>query len=87
MVPSNISGAYDVNLTVKRSNVKPIVRLGIYFDNVEYMNKTIDVCKVAHSQKEEPLLRLIVKVLVANEKARTPRECPVKKVDFNRLFS
>lgn len=47
MVPANVSGAYDVHLNVLRENVKAIVKLDIYFENVEFMNKTINVCKVA----------------------------------------
>lgn len=85
MVPSNISGAYDIHLNVLRENVKAIVKLGIYFENVEFMNKTINVCKVAHTKNSEPLLKLIFKVLSDNKKSpiptKIPNECPVKKVD------
>lgn len=85
MVPSNkIPGAYEVSMNVLRENVKAIVRLGIYFENVEFMNKTINVCKVARTKNDEPLLKLIYKVLAENQIARKlsrlPKECPVKKV-------
>lgn len=79
MVPTNISGDFDVRLNVLRNNVKPIVDLGVYFENVEFMNKTINVCKVATSRNLEPLLKLIYKVIA--DKGNLPKECPIKKVD------
>lgn len=84
MFPSNKSmGAYDVHLNVLRGTIKPIVRIGIFFENVEFMNKTINVCKVAHTKNSEPLLKLIFKVLTENKKAKVPKECPIKKVDLD----
>lgn len=80
MVPTNMSGDYDVNLNVLRDNINPIVKLGIYFEDVEFMNKTINVCKVARSKNAEPLLKLIFRVLTDNDRARQPKQCPVKKV-------
>lgn len=82
MVPAKISGAYDIRLNVLRDNIKIIVKLGIYFENIEFMNKTINVCKVAHKDRYEPLLKLIFKVLTDHPKANMPRQCPVKKVDI-----
>lgn len=76
-------GAYDVRLNVLRGNIKAFVKLGIYFENVEFMNKTINVCKVAHTKNSEPLLKLIYKVIAENSKARLPKECPIKKVVTN----
>ncbi len=92
MVPSNKStGAYDIHLYVLRASVRPIVKLGVYFENVEFMNKTINMCKVVNSKNEEPLLRLITKILIDNEKARMPKKCPVEKVhlhhhQYQRIF-
>ncbi|KAJ6642235.1 Pyrethroid hydrolase Ces2a [Pseudolycoriella hygida] len=79
MVPSNVSGAYDVFLNVFKENLKILVKLGVYFENIEFMNKTINLCKVAKSKSDEPLLKLIFKVLTENPKARVPTECPIKK--------
>lgn len=81
MVPSNVPGAYDVNLNVLTGNVKTIiVKLGIYFENVEFMNKTINLCKVVHTRNDEPLLKLAFKVISENKKSNLPKDCPVKKV-------
>lgn len=82
MNPAKMTEGYDVHLNVLRDNIKPIVKVGIFFEDVEFMNKTIDVCMVANSNRHEPLLRLILKVLTENPKANVPKQCPVKKVRY-----
>lgn len=65
-------------------------QIAIYFENVEFMVLSIDlinVCKVAHTDRYEPLLKLIFKVLTENPKSNLPNQCPVKKVDvYFRCF-
>lgn len=46
--------------------------------DLEFMNKTVEVCKFLHNGRYEPLLHIIYKIV--SEKGRLPQQCPLRKV-------
>lgn len=46
--------------------------------NIEFMNRTVEICKFQRNPRYEPLLQLFYKIL--SEKMQLPQRCPVKKV-------
>lgn len=46
--------------------------------DMEFTNKTIDVCKVLHNARYEPLVQLGYKIIA--QQMLLPRRCPVQKV-------
>lgn len=45
--------------------------------DINFTNKTVDICKLSRNPRYEPLIQLVFKIL--SEKVHLPR-CPVKKV-------
>lgn len=46
--------------------------------DIDYMNKTVNVCKLFHNPRYEPLLKLGYKII--SKDVHLPQRCPVKKV-------
>lgn len=46
--------------------------------NIDFMNKTVNVCKFFQNRRYEPLLQLTYKIISA--KIILPKRCPIKKV-------
>lgn len=51
--------------------------------DVNFMNKTIDFCKLVKEPRYEPLIKLGYKIF--SEKTHLPQRCPIKKVVFCKL--
>lgn len=46
--------------------------------DIEYMNKTVDVCKFPIHPRYEPLIQLVYRII--SKKVHLPQRCPLKKV-------
>ncbi len=51
--------------------------------DIDFMNKTINLCKMFYNPRYEPLIQLVVKII--SVKVRLPQRCPVRKV-FNKNY-
>lgn len=48
--------------------------------NVNFLNKTIDICKLLSVSRYELLLKLVYKIVSENDNVHFPQRCPFKKV-------
>lgn len=48
--------------------------------NANFINKTIDFCKLLHVPRYEPLIKLTYKIISETENVHFPQRCPLKKV-------
>lgn len=85
------SGGHIMNIEVLEENLMFWVTVTIHFKNskneyTEFMNKTINVCKMLNNRRYEPLLSILYDALSA--RAMLPKRCPMKKVcvfDFDLI--
>lgn len=75
------TGALNVYFIFAKE-VDPFLKLFVNFNsnnfNVDFMNKTVSLCKVLQVPRYEPFIKIAYKVMA--DKSHLPKTCPMKKV-------
>lgn len=86
------NGELIAQFDLRRDNLMQFVNTIIHFEDnhnefgIEFMNRTIDLCKLLSNRRYEPLMGLIYEAVKDNAPSM-PKKCPIKKVNKHRLNS
>lgn len=80
-------GGHIFHFDVKRDISVLWINIAIHFENnknefgTEFMNKSINICKMISGRRHEPVMGIIYEAL-QEKMSSLPKHCPIKKVCF-----
>lgn len=92
-INASIDDQMRLNIVFRSSiNISPYLNAAVMVDNgnglydMEYFNRTIDICKLLSDSKYEPFLQLVVRTTLPA--SNFPKKCPIGKViSLSLVFS
>lgn len=88
----NITKKYG-HFDLKRDNLMIFFNIVIHFEDrnnefgIEFMNKTINLCKMLGNRRYEPVMGFIYQASQENAQSSLPKKCPIKKVNKTHSLS